>query len=67
MKIKNERLLRFKKKCRRITSVKQTGGFRNCSSIAHRTVACRIFASYSNDCEVPVAVPRVRSYPGSLK
>lgn len=57
----------FSQKCRSMTSLKQAEGFLSCSSIAHLTVAWRMFASYSLELAVPDAVPRDLSYPGSLK
>ena len=49
------------------TSLKHGEGFLICSSIAHLTVACRMFPSYSRELCVPLGVPLDRSYPGSLK
>lgn len=43
------------------TSLKHGDGFLICSSIAHLTVACRIFPSYSLELWVPLGVPRDRS------
>lgn len=57
----------FSQKCLWMTSRKQGVGLRICSSMAHRTVACRMLASYSRELAVPEGVPRDRSYPGSLK
>ena len=41
-----------------LTSLKQGHGFRICSSMAQRTVACRMLASYSRLLCVPLGVPR---------
>lgn len=49
------------------TSLKHGEGFLICSSIAHLTVACLMFPSYSRELCVPLGVPLDRSYPGSLK
>lgn len=43
------------------TSLKHGDGFLICSSIAHLTVACRIFPSYSLELWVPLGVPLDRS------
>ena len=41
-----------------LTSLKQLDGFLSISNMAHFTVACRMFASYSLELAVPEGVPR---------
>lgn len=50
-----------------LTCLKQGEGFLNCSSIAQRTVAWQMLASYSLEFCWPAGVPLDLSYPGSLK